>query len=71
MTVMDALIESGLIKSMAEGRRLFRAGAVKLVSETPVDAERVISSKDAENGIVTIRVGKRRILRVPYNHNQV
>ena len=53
-TVLRKLADRGIIKSMAEGRRLLRGGGIKIDGET-------IKENVSLKGTETIKVGKRTI----------
>jgi len=56
--LMDILVDSGLVKSKSQARRLIQQNGVKIDGETASDPYAVLSPP------VTVQVGKRRFVRV-------
>ena len=57
-TVLDVLVEAGLVSSKSEGKRMFKQHAVRFEGETLDDPEAGLTA----SGV--LQVGKRRFLQV-------
>ncbi len=62
--LLDVLVESGLVASKSEGRRLFEQGAVSLPEEEGVKLEDPLLPVER---MMTLRIGKQRFLRITLN----
>jgi tyrosyl-tRNA synthetase len=59
LSIVDALVKSGFIKSNGEARRALQEGSIS-VNKVKVDAERVITTKDLlADGLVLLQRGKK------------
>jgi tyrosyl-tRNA synthetase len=58
--LLDVLIDSGLISSKSEGRRIIKQKGVKVNGDTKTDWKELISIK---KGMI-IKVGKRKFVKI-------
>ena len=58
--IPDLLLDSGLVKSKAEAKRLVEQGGVRIDDETEKDWKK---EKNVKDGMV-IQVGKRRFVKI-------
>jgi tyrosyl-tRNA synthetase len=65
MPLLDLVFESGEVASRSEGKRLIKEGAVDIDGMTMMDPQ---ASLDIDGG-VTLKVGKRRFVRVEYENS--
>ena len=59
ISVIDAMLKAGIIKSKGEGRRLIEQGGVSLDDKKVTDFAAVISVSDFEKGHVILKKGKK------------
>ena len=59
ISVIDAMLKAGIIKSKGEGRRLIEQGGVSLDDKKVTDFAAVVSVSDFEKGHVILRKGKK------------
>ena len=59
ISVIDAMLKAGIIKSKGEGRRLIEQGGVSLDDKKVTDFAAVISASDFEKGHVILKKGKK------------
>lgn len=60
LPLLDALVQSGLLASKGEARRLVRQQAVKVNGETVADELRLLTAADVRDGRIALQVGKKR-----------
>jgi tyrosyl-tRNA synthetase len=59
MTVIDALVESGLEASRGDAKKSITAGAIYLNEEKVEDVGKMVDGKNAVNGCLILRKGKK------------
>ncbi len=60
LLLLEALVESGLLKSKGEARRMIRQQAVRVNGEVISDEMRALSAADIRDGRIALQVGKKR-----------
>ncbi len=60
LTLLDALVDSALLKSKGEARRMVRQSAVRVNGELVTDEMRCLTADDVQNGRIALQVGKKR-----------
>lgn len=60
LTLIDALVDSGLLGSKGEARRMIRQKAVRINGEVIVDELRGLTADDITDGRIALQVGKKR-----------
>ena len=63
-TVIDAFVEAGLVKSRGEARRLIQQGGAYIEEKRISDESRVIKEEDFAYGVMELRAGKKRHMRL-------
>ena len=63
--IIDALAESGAVKSKSEARRLASAGGIKIGGEKITDLAYLISEKDKGK---ILQIGKKRFYRIKFDY---
>jgi tyrosyl-tRNA synthetase len=63
-TIIDVLVEAGLVKSKGEARRLIDQGGVRLNGDTVTSIEQIVSP--LPNAETIIQAGKKKFLRVQH-----
>ncbi len=61
---IDLFVESGLCPSKSEARRLIQQGGAFVNEEKVTDLERILDSTLVQDGILLLRAGKKRYVRV-------
>ena len=64
ISVIDAMLKAGIIKSKGEGRRLIEQGGVSLDDKKVTDFAAVISALDFEKGHVILKKGKKVFVKL-------
>ncbi|MCI7335115.1 MAG: tyrosine--tRNA ligase [Oscillospiraceae bacterium] len=64
ISVIDAMLKAGIIKSKGEGRRLIEQGGVSLDDKKVTDFAAVISASDFEKGHVILKKGKKVFVKL-------
>ncbi len=64
ISVIDAMLKAGIIKSKGEGRRLIEQGGVSLDDKKVTDFAAVISVSDFEKGHVILKKGKKVFVKL-------
>jgi tyrosyl-tRNA synthetase len=60
LSLLDALVETGLLKSKGEARRMIRQDAVRVGGEVANDELRHLTMLDVKDGRIALQVGKKR-----------
>ena len=60
LPLLDVLIDSGLVASRGEARRLVRQGGVRINGEAVADELRALTAADLQSGRIALQVGKKR-----------
>jgi len=60
ITLLDALVDSALLKSKGEARRMVRQNAVRVNGEVVSDEMRRLTADDLQDGRIELQVGKKR-----------
>jgi len=60
VSLLDALVTSGLMKSKGEARRMVRQKAVRVGGAVVTDEMRALTTDDAAEGRIVLQVGKKR-----------
>ncbi len=58
--VLAAFVKAGLVTSNSEARRQVQGGAVKINDRAVVDDKAVLTSSDADSGVIKLSLGKKR-----------
>ena len=58
--VLAAFVKAGLVTSNSEARRQVQGGAVKINDRPVVDDKAVLTSSDADSGVIKLSLGKKR-----------
>ncbi len=58
--VLAAFVRAGLVTSNSEARRQVQGGAVKINDRPVVDDKAVLTSSDADSGVIKLSLGKKR-----------
>ncbi|MBL8883449.1 MAG: tyrosine--tRNA ligase [Hyphomicrobium sp.] len=58
--VLAAFVKAGLVASNSEARRQVQGGAVKINDRPVVDDKAVLTSSDADSGVIKLSLGKKR-----------
>jgi tyrosyl-tRNA synthetase len=66
LSLLDALIDTGLMKSKGEARRMIRQKAVKVAGDLVDDETLMLTERHIQNGKITLQIGKKR-----HHHIQV
>ncbi len=67
LTVVDAMVLAGLVKSKGEGRRLVQQGGVSLNEEKVADPMRLLAEADFEKGYAVLKKGKKVFHKLTVN----
>jgi len=60
LSLLDALVDTGLMGTKGEARRMVRQGGVKVNGETVADEMRMLIAADVQDGRIALQVGKKR-----------
>ncbi len=60
LSLLDALVDTGLMGTKGEARRMVRQGGVKVNGETVADEMRMLVAADVQDGRIALQVGKKR-----------
>jgi tyrosyl-tRNA synthetase len=60
LSLLDALVDAGLLKSKGEARRMVRQNAVRVGGEIVSDETRMLTVSDISDGRIALQVGKKR-----------
>jgi len=58
--LLDALVETGLMKSKGEARRMIRQNAVRVEGEVVSDEMLQLNSSHIDEGKIALQIGKKR-----------
>ncbi len=64
LSILDALVSTGLCSSKGEARRLIRQGGVYIEEKRVEDETLLLSGEDFINGELNLRVGKKRHMKI-------
>ncbi len=60
LALLDALVETGLMKSKGEARRMIRQKAVRVAGEVVAEETLMLTTNHIEDGRIALQVGKKR-----------
>lgn len=60
LALLDALVDTGLMKSKGEARRMIRQKAVRVAGEVVADESLMLTTDHIEDGRIALQVGKKR-----------
>ena len=66
MNIVDLLIETKLVSSKSEARRLIEQNGISLNKEKVDSTEQMITSKNLQDNYVVIQKGKKTFLKVNF-----